>query len=170
MTFAQWQRIDWELGRKSTRSSHPEAFCKKRCSYKFHKIDKKTSARVSCFNKTAGIRPQACNFIEKDTLTHVFSCEFCEICKNTFSYRTPPLAASDWRRSIFQYLLWIKIKIKSKERYAFVIKNTAIINLFQCIQPTNSASVDLIVSRMYALWGFVLQWILWFSTSNGHHI
>ena len=36
----------------------------------------------------------ACNFIKKETLTQVFSCEFCEISKNTFSYRTPPVAAS----------------------------------------------------------------------------
>ena len=27
---------------------------------------------------------QACNFIKKDTLGQVFSCEFCEIWKNTF--------------------------------------------------------------------------------------
>ena len=26
----------------------------------------------------------ACNFIKKETLAHVFSCEFCEISKNTF--------------------------------------------------------------------------------------
>ena len=26
-----------------------------------------------------------CNFIKKDTLTQVFSCEFCEISKNAFS-------------------------------------------------------------------------------------
>ena len=26
-----------------------------------------------------------CNFIEKETLAQVFSCEFCEICKDTFS-------------------------------------------------------------------------------------
>ena len=26
----------------------------------------------------------ACNFIKKETLTQVFSCEFCEISKNTF--------------------------------------------------------------------------------------
>ena len=26
----------------------------------------------------------ACNFIEKETLAQVFSCEFCEISKNTF--------------------------------------------------------------------------------------
>ena len=36
---------------------------------------------------------QACNFIKKETLTQVFSCEFCEI--SNFFYRTPPLAASD---------------------------------------------------------------------------
>ena len=28
--------------------------------------------------------PQACNFIKKETLAQVFSCEFCGIFKNTF--------------------------------------------------------------------------------------
>ena len=37
---------------------------------------------------------EACNFIKKETLAQVFSCEFCEISKNSFSYRTPPVAAS----------------------------------------------------------------------------
>ena len=27
---------------------------------------------------------QVCNFIKKETLAQVFSCEFCEISKNTF--------------------------------------------------------------------------------------
>ena len=36
----------------------------------------------------------AWKFIKKETLAQVFSCEFCEISKNTLSYRTPPLAAS----------------------------------------------------------------------------
>ena len=34
-----------------------------------------------------------CNFIKKETLGHVFPCEFCEISKNTCFYRTPPVAA-----------------------------------------------------------------------------
>ena len=34
------------------------------------------------------------NFIEKESLAQVFSCEFCEISKNTFFYRTPLVAAS----------------------------------------------------------------------------
>ena len=35
------------------------------------------------------------NFIKEEALTQVFSCEFCEISKNTFPYRTPPVAASE---------------------------------------------------------------------------
>ena len=40
--------------------------------------------------------PEACNFIKKETLAHLFSCEFREIFKNTFLYRTPPVAASEY--------------------------------------------------------------------------
>ena len=32
--------------------------------------------------------------VKKETLAQVFSCEFCEISNNIFSYRTPPVAAS----------------------------------------------------------------------------
>ena len=39
-------------------------------------------------------RPEACSFIKKETLAQAFSCEFCEIYKNTFCYRTPLVAAS----------------------------------------------------------------------------
>ena len=33
--------------------------------------------------------------IKKEALAQVFSCEFCEISKNTFFYRTPLVAASE---------------------------------------------------------------------------
>ena len=40
----------------------------------------------------------------------MFSCEFCEIFKNTFFYRTPPVAASvtktDSHTDIFQEIFW----------------------------------------------------------------
>ena len=44
--------------------------------------------------------PQACNFVKKETLAQVFSCAFCEISKNTLSYTTPPVAASDVNASL----------------------------------------------------------------------
>ena len=46
--------------------------------------------------------PKACSFIKKETLAQVFSCEFCEISKNTFFYRTPLVAASEY------YAMFIK--------------------------------------------------------------
>ena len=40
------------------------------------------------------IKFQAWNFIKNESLAQVFSCEFCEISKNTFFYGTPPVADS----------------------------------------------------------------------------
>ena len=47
-----------------------------------------TRARVSFLIKLQNL------FIKKETLAQVFSCQFCEISKNIFSYRRPLLAAS----------------------------------------------------------------------------
>ena len=33
---------------------------------------------------TRGFQDKTCNFIKKETLAQVFSCEFCEISENTF--------------------------------------------------------------------------------------
>ena len=51
-----------------------------------------TCARVYFLIK---FQASACNFINKETLEQVFSCEFCEISKNPFSYRTSKVAASE---------------------------------------------------------------------------
>ena len=51
------------------------------------------------FNKS--LQPQACNFIKIETLVQVFSREFCEISKNTFFYRTPPVAASASHQPVY---------------------------------------------------------------------
>ena len=61
------------------RSSH------QRGSSKFRKIRRKIPVPEFFFNKVAG---QACNFITKETLAQVFSCEFCEILKTPFLQNT----------------------------------------------------------------------------------
>ena len=48
----------------------------------------------SFFNKVAGLK-LATLFKKSLSLAQVFSCEFCEISKNTFFHRTPPVAASE---------------------------------------------------------------------------
>ena len=50
-----------------------------------------TCARVSFL---ITLQATTCNVIKKETLTQVFFCEYCEISKNIFFYRTPPVAAS----------------------------------------------------------------------------
>ena len=44
-----------------------------------------------------------CKFVKKETLAHVFACEFCEISKNTFLHRTPLVAASENEFVVFKF-------------------------------------------------------------------
>ena len=68
-----------------------------RCSVKkvfleiLQNSQKNTCVRVSFLMK---LQASAWNFIKKETLAQVFSCEFCKISKNIFSYRTSTVAAS----------------------------------------------------------------------------
>ena len=54
-----------------------------------------TCAKVSFLIK---LQAEAFNFIKKETLIQVFSCEFCEISKDSFSYKTLPMATSVWSK------------------------------------------------------------------------
>ena len=74
------------------RSSRPELFCKKCVLKNFTKFTGKHLRQSLFFKKVAGIRLQLS--LKKDSGTG-FSCEFCEIFKNIFFYRTPPVAASE---------------------------------------------------------------------------
>ena len=93
---------------KTFRNSRPEVFCKKY---------------------------EACNFIKKETLAQVFSCEFYEISKNTFSYRTPPVDQK------FQTYL----KQKGKKRYILIEWHQALETLcHKSYQTNNSVMMELL--------------------------
>ena len=53
------------------------------------------SSRLELFLKV--LENSQYNTINKETLAQVFSCEFCDIFKNTFLYRKPPVASSMYR-------------------------------------------------------------------------
>ena len=78
------------------RSGRPEMFCKKGLLRNIAKFTGKHLCQILFFNNVAGLRPQVCNFIKKESLIQVFSCEFCEISKKTFSYRKPLVPAFVW--------------------------------------------------------------------------
>ena len=60
----------------------PEVFCKKRWLWKFRKIHRKTPAPGSL--SLIKLQALPATLLKKETLAQVFSCEFCEISKNTF--------------------------------------------------------------------------------------
>ena len=72
----------------SSRSSRPKVFYKKGVLRDFPKFTGKDLCQSFFFNKVA------CNFTKKETMAQVFFSKLCEISNNTFSYRTPPVAAS----------------------------------------------------------------------------
>ena len=74
------------------RSSHLEVLCKKGVIINFVKFTGKHLCQRLFFNNVSGLRPAT--FLKKESLIQVFSHGFCEMSKNSFFYRTPPVAAS----------------------------------------------------------------------------
>ena len=73
------------------RSSRPDVFCKKGILRNFAKF----TGKHLCQNLF---------FIKKESLAQEFSCEFCEISKNTYFYRTSLVAASVLYSDVFRIL------------------------------------------------------------------
>ena len=67
--------------------------CKKVVLGNFAKFTGKHQCQISFLIKLQA-KAKACNFMKKETLAQLFSCEFWDIFKNTILYRTPPVATS----------------------------------------------------------------------------
>ena len=73
-----------------TKRSCPEMFSKKGVIRNFTKFTGKLLCQSLFFNKVSGLKP----YQKNEALAQVFSREFCEITKNTTSYKTPAVATS----------------------------------------------------------------------------
>ena len=73
------------------RSCRLEVFCKNSVPINFAKFTGEHLCQGLFLIK---LQASACNFIKKEILVQMFPCEFWEISKNIFSYRTSPVAAS----------------------------------------------------------------------------
>ena len=80
---------------KIDRSSRAEALREKCVFRNFAKSTEKHLRQSLFFNKVAGLK--STTLFKKATLAQVFSCEFCEISYNTFSYRALPVDDSKLR-------------------------------------------------------------------------
>ena len=117
------------------RSSRPELFCEKGLLKNFAKFRGKHLCQSLLLNKVV-----ACNFIKKETLAQVFSCGFCEIFRNTFFCRAPPVPASErwvagldhgFFTGIFQGLPPQGCNFTKSERYHFCFQMSLKISTYE---------------------------------------
>ena len=83
---------------------------------RFYTIQKATLVSVYKKIQTGLLK---CNFIKKETLAQVFSCEFCEIFKSTFFYGAPLVAASD--HNVDTFLLLLQASVKTSMSSTFLV-------------------------------------------------
>ena len=116
-----------------------------RCSVKigaltnFAKFTGKHLCQSLFFNKVAGLRPaillkkKLCNFIKKETLTQLFSYEFCEICKTILLHRTPLVATSVSDNKLISFFYFFsKILFNSELKTVQVSRS---FNIFRNLAP-----------------------------------
>ena len=84
------------------RSNRPDVLCKKGVLKIFAKFTRKHLCWSVFSNKVAGLRP--ITLLQKEIPTQVFPCEFCKMFRNTFLYRTHPVAASVYSTAALQWL------------------------------------------------------------------
>ena len=85
---------------------------------------KNTCARISFLIK---LQAEAFNSINKETLVQVFSSEFCEIFKNFFFYRTPPMVASESKSHPDKISIW------HIQAYSGIFGTVCYSNIFQTV-------------------------------------
>ena len=86
--------------------------------------------------------PQPATLLKKRLWRRVFSCELCEISKNTFSYRTPSLAAS-----VFSSLSSITISQKNCNTTCILKRHVKIIKGATKLYFTHYSCVAILFSN-----------------------
>ena len=102
-------------------------------------------------------RPEACNFIEKEALAQVFSCEICESFKNTFFIQHLQTTASDTKETSTvatnEYLCKISSRNKISNEYFNLceaeISLDEIIKSINSEANNNSSSNDSLTAEFY---------------------
>ena len=114
--------------------------------------------------------PQACNFIKKEALAQVLSCEFCQISKNTSFTEHLWTTASILREE--RRLKPIEISIISKLTKKIIKKRKMFLNFlfFTCCAHPFSFRVSLFTKRpyvsLYSYFHYVQTWWIWKTYLN----
>ena len=117
------------------------------------------SSHQRCSLKKGVLRnlPQACNFIKKETLRQVFSCEFCEISEHTFFTKHLRATASVLKKSLMKHFISCAVMIN-------FLKHNLVLMLFQSRRNENMSFLFWYYFCLYFV--FILQETLLQTISN----
>ena len=121
----KWSRGSTILEKVIETVSHPEVFCEK---------NSQNSQENTCVRVYFSIKSQveACNFIKKETLTHVFCCTFCEFFKNTF---------------FIEHFRWLLLKMLKSESESLFNKVTEAFRLATLLKRDSNTDAFLLNLR-----------------------
>ena len=84
--------------------------------------------------------------LKKETLPQVFSCEFCEISKNGFSNRTPPVASTErWKivKPITMQRIFLNKSSLCKKRYKGFSINSCFVDVSAITNTSSKQQIRL---------------------------
>ena len=119
-----------------------------------------TCARVSFLIKLQ----EACNFIKKEALAQVFSCEFCEISENTFFIEHLWTAASGNAKKKFNTDSFLKTKFFEKSRIYFKMARTKPRVVLQTFESTGLLQWTILKTKIaviFTVFGKSIRWFLY---------
>ena len=110
MLFAHVGNVQISIKGKPLRTSRSQIFFKIAVLKNFAIFSRKTCVAEYLFNKVAGMK--VCIFIKKETPAQLFSCEYCEIFKNNFFYKTPPVHYTFPKLYVDDRIVWTSLGAK----------------------------------------------------------
>ena len=124
-------------------SSHRWCFVKEDIHNNFAKFTGKHLCRSLCFKKSL----EVCNVIKKETLAQVFSCEFCEISKNTFFTEHLRATASEcWHHMKTSQMICTENQLTAFHTFLVIVTLV-----------WNGSFEHFLLARVVELWSFLLH-------------
>ena len=127
---------------RTNKSNLPEVFCYKRVLKYFAKFTEKHLCQSLFFNK---IPVDDCNFIKREALMQVFSCQYCKSFKNIYFKNICEGLLSPYWLYHSEKVIWIGPVKKCSEKVPKIHKKTTVLKSLSY----SGASVLLLILRIF---------------------
>ena len=150
-------------------------FCKKSFPRNFAKSAGKHLCQRLFFYKVAWPKSQnLATLSRKVSLALVFSCKFCEISKNTFFHRTPPMAASEssyFPKLVLKNFFFFSKPISWSVQPCFIFLQVILKDFAEIVNHTNICYMQDLLMASYSSLKLLLKrwrWSSFFKKASGY--